>query len=195
VWPHWKPAGTGTFFLLAIPSSRRRTLPPLSLNLARSQGRQKTHDHLVASEALGTLFKNTIQSKLMPTLLIFLQPPVNLFHVCSLPQNTFHFYSCKRRFAKPIKIHDREINMATCKGFSLEIVFPPPCFSRKRRAFSKKEGLPSISSSASRIGLPVTNDFIGLFSLPAERKVGKGIIESSKLRKIKETNLDTNNLE
>jgi len=42
-----------------------------------------------------------------------------------------------------------------------------PCFSRKHKAFSRKEGLPSISSSASSIGLPTTSDLIGLFSLPA----------------------------
>lgn len=67
----------------------------------------------------------------MPTLFIFLQPLVNLFHICSLPQNPFHLYSCKRRFAKPIIILVKEINIATCKGFRLKIVFAPTMFLKK----------------------------------------------------------------
>lgn len=38
------------------------------------------------------------------------------------------------------------------------------------RAFSKKDGLPSISSSASKIGLPTMVDFTGCISLTAEEK-------------------------
>jgi len=41
-----------------------------------------------------------------------------------------------------------------------------PYFSRNRRAFSRKDGPPSISSRASRIGLPTTRDLIGRLSLP-----------------------------
>lgn len=41
-----------------------------------------------------------------------------------------------------------------------------PYFSRNRRAFSRKDGPPSISSKASRIGLPTTRDLIGRLSLP-----------------------------
>lgn len=41
-----------------------------------------------------------------------------------------------------------------------------PYFSRKRRAFSRKDGPPSISSSASNIGLPTTKDLTGRLSLP-----------------------------
>jgi hypothetical protein len=41
-----------------------------------------------------------------------------------------------------------------------------PCISMKERAFSKNEGLPSISSRASNIGLPMTKDFTALWSLP-----------------------------
>jgi hypothetical protein len=39
----------------------------------------------------------------------------------------------------------------------------------KQRAFSKKEGLPSMSSRASNMGLPTTKDFTGLRSLPEEK--------------------------
>lgn len=45
-----------------------------------------------------------------------------------------------------------------------------PYFSRKFSAFSRKEGPPSISSKASRIGLPTTKDLTGRLSFP-ERKV------------------------
>jgi hypothetical protein len=41
-----------------------------------------------------------------------------------------------------------------------------PYCSMKRSAFSKKEGLPSISSRASDMGLPTTKDFTGLRPLP-----------------------------
>jgi hypothetical protein len=41
-----------------------------------------------------------------------------------------------------------------------------PYCSMKRSAFSKKEGLPSISSRASNMGLPTTKDFTGLRPLP-----------------------------
>jgi hypothetical protein len=39
----------------------------------------------------------------------------------------------------------------------------------KQRAFSKKEGLPSMSSRASNMGLPTTKDFTALRSLPEEK--------------------------
>lgn len=41
-----------------------------------------------------------------------------------------------------------------------------PYFSRNLSAFSKKDGPPSISSSASKIGRPTTRDLIGRLSLP-----------------------------
>lgn len=41
-----------------------------------------------------------------------------------------------------------------------------PNFSRNRRAFSRNDGPPSISSRASKIGLPTTKDLTGRLSLP-----------------------------
>ena len=41
---------------------------------------------------------------------------------------------------------------------------PLPCSSINLRAFSKKEGVPSASSKASKIGLPRTEDFAGNLS-------------------------------
>lgn len=37
----------------------------------------------------------------------------------------------------------------------------PPYSSIKLRAFSKKDGVPSTSSKASKTGLPITEDFTG----------------------------------
>lgn len=42
---------------------------------------------------------------------------------------------------------------------------PLPCSSINLRAFSKKEGVPSASSKASKIGLPTTKDFTGCLLL------------------------------
>lgn len=56
-------------------------------------------------------------------------------------------------------------------SFSLINIINLPKFSRNLRAFSRKDGPPSISSSASKIGLPTTNDLTGRFSLPGNQKV------------------------
>lgn len=40
----------------------------------------------------------------------------------------------------------------------------PPCSSTNLRAFSKKDGAPSSSSRASKIGRPTTLDFVGSLS-------------------------------
>lgn len=53
-----------------------------------------------------------------------------------------------------------------CKNTTSYKIIYLPYFSRKRRAFSRKDGPPSISSSASRIGLPTTKDLTGRLSLP-----------------------------
>jgi hypothetical protein len=50
-----------------------------------------------------------------------------------------------------------------------------PYCSMKRSAFSKKEGLPSISSRASNMGLPTTKDFTGLRPLPEKRFNSHGL--------------------
>lgn len=55
-----------------------------------------------------------------------------------------------------------------------------PCISRNRRAFSKKDGPPSISSNASKMGLPTTKDFTGRFSLP-EQNIQETVILPGKL--------------
>lgn len=57
--------------------------------------------------------------------------------------------------------------MYTVEHFSLRVKACPgkkrklPWSSTNLRAFSKKEGDPSISSKASKIGLPITIDFPG----------------------------------
>jgi hypothetical protein len=53
-----------------------------------------------------------------------------------------------------------------------EVIFTQhlPYFSKNLKAFSRKDGLPSISSNASRIGRPTTSDLIGLLSLPVITK-------------------------
>jgi hypothetical protein len=115
-----------------------------------------------------TMFNNIIQKK-------WFQPcsySCNLLSTSSTSADCLKIPSTfipARGYLQNNRNHAKETNLATCKKNQVQDSFlPPPCFSRKRRAFSKKEGLPSISSSASRIGLPVTNDLIGLFSLPVD---------------------------
>ena len=68
-----------------------------------------------------------------------------------------------------------------------------PYFSRNRRAFSRKDGPPSISSSASRIGLPTTRDLIGRLSLPGStaQNIVKTRTDSSLLKR-RMTKIHTN---
>lgn len=61
-----------------------------------------------------------------------------------------------------------------------------PYFSRNRRAFSRKDGPPSISSSASRIGLPTTKDLTGrLFPASRRRNIVKITMTGSFQSKMK----------
>lgn len=47
------------------------------------------------------------------------------------------------------------------------------------KAFSKKEGDPSISVSANKTGLPMTEDVVGGLSLPAKEDIINHIISLS----------------
>jgi hypothetical protein len=49
----------------------------------------------------------------------------------------------------------------------------PPCSSINLKAFSRKDGDPSTSSIASKIGLPMTKDFTGCLSFTTGKKCQK----------------------